>query len=253
MLLMGANTALGLGSNHNHAAIIQYDFNTQKIIDAGIFTVRFDMDPMSLGCEGSLKYYGGGVFIGGKNGTASNVVTGMLGRGDSMADLAVGFTDSKHSGDNGAKTYTYNGANKVGFVGASTWTTFDSSSPSDFVEMYTFELRVELQPEGFADGTSAKATMWWGAQGTASESLVEFDLNGSLADKEVTWDWDANESNYIGFFSYTNLISDTDISNHSVFDNVEVSIPGEIPEPSTMALLATGLIGLLAYAWRKRK
>ncbi len=28
---------------------------------------------------------------------------------------------------------------------------------------------------------------------------------------------------------------------------------GAIPEPSTLALLASGLIGLLAYAWRKRK
>jgi len=26
-----------------------------------------------------------------------------------------------------------------------------------------------------------------------------------------------------------------------------------IPEPSTLALLAGGLVGLLAYAWRKRK
>ena len=26
-----------------------------------------------------------------------------------------------------------------------------------------------------------------------------------------------------------------------------------IPEPSTLVLLASGLIGLLAYAWRKRK
>ncbi|MBU4399949.1 MAG: PEP-CTERM sorting domain-containing protein, partial [Planctomycetes bacterium] len=26
-----------------------------------------------------------------------------------------------------------------------------------------------------------------------------------------------------------------------------------IPEPSTLALLATGLVGLLCYAWRKRR
>ncbi|MBU4273117.1 MAG: PEP-CTERM sorting domain-containing protein [Planctomycetes bacterium] len=33
-------------------------------------------------------------------------------------------------------------------------------------------------------------------------------------------------------------------------DNFKLTV---IPEPSTLALLATGLIGLLCYAWRKRK
>jgi hypothetical protein len=32
-----------------------------------------------------------------------------------------------------------------------------------------------------------------------------------------------------------------------------VSLTTTVPEPSTVALLATGLFGLLAYAWRKRK
>ena len=34
------------------------------------------------------------------------------------------------------------------------------------------------------------------------------------------------------------------------FDNVRLT---SVPEPSTLALLASGLFGLVAYAWRKRK
>ncbi len=37
------------------------------------------------------------------------------------------------------------------------------------------------------------------------------------------------------------------------FDNVRLDYSTTVPEPSALALLATGLIGLLAYAWRKRK
>jgi hypothetical protein len=35
------------------------------------------------------------------------------------------------------------------------------------------------------------------------------------------------------------------------FDNLVIQAP--VPEPGTMALLTTGLVGLLCYAWRKRK
>jgi hypothetical protein len=34
---------------------------------------------------------------------------------------------------------------------------------------------------------------------------------------------------------------------------LDVSTPAPTPEPSTLVLLASGLVGLLAYAWRKRK
>ena len=33
----------------------------------------------------------------------------------------------------------------------------------------------------------------------------------------------------------------------------EVVVSNLVPEPTALVLLATGLIGLLAYAWRKRK
>jgi hypothetical protein len=36
------------------------------------------------------------------------------------------------------------------------------------------------------------------------------------------------------------------------YDNVHLSVTS-VPEPSTLALLAAGLLGLLAYAWRKRR
>ena len=40
----------------------------------------------------------------------------------------------------------------------------------------------------------------------------------------------------------------------SGIDNVSVTLTsGEVPEPSTLVLLAAGLFGLLAYAWKKRR
>ena len=55
-------------------------------------------------------------------------------------------------------------------------------------------------------------------------------------------------SGSMGFhlFSYQNA----DGPSAAAYDSVSV---GVVPEPSALLLMATGLIGLLAYAWRKRK
>jgi hypothetical protein len=42
-------------------------------------------------------------------------------------------------------------------------------------------------------------------------------------------------------------------SGNGGFRMVALTGPAPIPEPGTLVLIATGLIGLLAYAWRKRK
>ena len=70
-------------------------------------------------------------------------------------------------------------------------------------------------------------------------------------------------STVVNVGSYTGTMTDLGLMDHlhlaittpsSIYvgrvDEYRIS---QIPEPSTLALLATGLVGLLCYAWRKRR
>lgn len=60
----------------------------------------------------------------------------------------------------------------------------------------------------------------------------------------VSGEGNLNPGNAIGY------MFDPRANGNVVFDNFRMDV---VPEPSTLALLACGLLGLLAYAWRKRK
>ena len=56
-----------------------------------------------------------------------------------------------------------------------------------------------------------------------------------------------------GDFNYDGTVNGTDLNTVLSNFNQHLSVTGAVPEPSSLLLLAAGLAGLLAYAWRKRK
>jgi len=61
----------------------------------------------------------------------------------------------------------------------------------------------------------------------------------------------ANESWALNGFGYTMMNGTNDTGGlHYYLDNVSYTA---VPEPSVLAMLAVGMVSLLAYAWRKRK
>jgi hypothetical protein len=51
----------------------------------------------------------------------------------------------------------------------------------------------------------------------------------------------------------SSILAIVDLSTGAYMDNIRVTATSPVPEPSTLVLLSTGLIGLVAYAWRKRR
>lgn len=99
----------------------------------------------------------------------------------------------------------------------------------------------------FTDTTDFHSlTMSW----KKGDSIV-VTLDGAILD-------DTGDSSLLrSFTASAHLAGDHAVANGSCFDgtirNLTVRNTSAVPEPSTMAIAASGLLSLLAYAWRRRK
>ncbi len=112
-----------------------------------------------------------------------------------------------------------------------------SLDPSD----YETVLATDFQLCG-VDCTTVKGTIYWGEHNPENgDAFVYFDVPVSAPE--------GTKSMLLDFGAAVDSTS-WDLGHGDRVFEVQAL---RIPEPGTLALLATGLIGLLAYAWRKRK
>jgi hypothetical protein len=96
-------------------------------------------------------------------------------------------------------------------------------------------------------GTTGTNMLWEeGLVGFIGRSTADF-LDGSEG-----YDYEATYSKFITLAAGQNLDFIVKAGFNYNATGLTITIE-QVPEPGTLALLATGLIGLLAYAWRKRK
>ena len=83
------------------------------------------------------------------------------------------------------------------------------------------------------------------------------DLNGTVNGADLTTVLSnynkTGEYWYQGDFNYDGTVNGADLTTVLSNYNQHLSIGAAVPEPSTLLLAAAGLVGLLAYAWRRRR
>ena len=156
--------------------------------------------------------------------------------------VSIAWTANHYSGNNalagtyggllGDMAYTYNGS---GGIVTSTWTFSGLTGAKYDMVLYTCAFNVGRGAKFTVGGVDQIATPTGNATTlVAGDQYVRYNNLVPVAGKIS--------------FSYTPRT--TSVPSWGELSGVEIKL---VPEPSTIALLVTGLVGLLAYAWRKRK
>jgi len=136
----------------------------------------------------------------------------------------------------------------------------------DCVAAWGYHTHQILTLKGLTPETEYDLRLYYGKCGTQAERWItmEFDENGDGdADDSQYFNADVSDGTYVSFLSYKYTapasgelvvtITPDNTGNGWHMYGFTNEAAGVVPEPSTLALLACGLAGLLAYAWRKRK
>ena len=114
-------------------------------------------------------------------------------------------------------------------------------------------------------GKSVYAVLTKTGVNTSGNALVSMYVNVDgtwltpIVNQALTWDLNTSDGYLIGKHHSDGLFFDGTIDDVALYksalsyDQVKDNFALAVPEPSTIALVITGLVGLLAYAWRKRK
>ena len=159
--------------------------------------------------------------------------------GSILSDNATGYTASQHLAMGpGALVYQSLGAKTAG-QSSINWSFFQGRF-SDNVSSTGFAVTFYAGAFTGADDVDITGVTQIGS--TASVAALGADVNGRINSGSVNISGVAD-----GTEIWLRIASTED--GYAPIDNISVSA---IPEPSSIVLLSLGLLGLLAYAWRKR-